>query len=178
MKTATKESILKLSIIMAIILTGAAVRFMDLPPNFSPVGAMAIFAGAFFTRRSWALALPLGVMLLSDLFLGFYSGIFYVYLAFGLSAMIGFYFLKNFSWGRFGATNLSCALLFFVVSNFGVWLTTPLYSKNFAGLVSCFEMAIPFFRNTLASQFFFAAVFFGVYELATRASGIKAKAAL
>lgn len=178
MKIETKTSAMKLGLILAVLFVGASFRFMDLPPNFSPIGAIALFAGAFLPRRLFALGLPLAVLFLSDLFLGFYPDAIFVYASFALCAFIGFQSLKKFSWIKFGISNLSCALSFFFITNLGVWLMTPLYSKNLSGLFTCFEMAIPFFRNTMASQFIFAAIFFGVYEFATKLSGLKTKPAL
>ena len=66
------------------------------------------------------------------------------------------------------AGTLSSSVLFFVITNFGVWFSGTMYTKTFEGLATCYVAAIPFFRNTLAGDVFYVAVLFGVYELALR----------
>jgi hypothetical protein len=101
-------------------------------------------------------------MLLSDIFIGFYSHIFFVYLSLCLITFIFFKVnlqinYKNlFIFGFFGS------LIFYLISNFGVWILSDLYEKNFSGLVTCYFLAVPFFKNTLFSTLIFSySAFFG-----------------
>jgi hypothetical protein len=152
----------------AVLTFGVLMRFFPHSPNFSPVGAISLFAGFYFSRRT-ALFLPLLLMLLSDIFLGFYELLVMasVYFSFLLTVLLGSYLkkkrqnkpLKVF----FGA--LLASLVFFLLTNFAVWAFTPWYSKDLGGLAQSYFMALPFFKNTLFSNFFYAFVFFGLYEL-------------
>ena len=60
------------------------------------------------------------------------------------------------------------SVLFFVVTNFGVWLVGDLYPRTLEGLVACYVAGIPFFRNTLAGDLLYAAVLFGGLAVAER----------
>jgi hypothetical protein len=158
-----------------LVLLAVASRLLPHAPNFTAVGACAFFAGFFFTRRREALAVPLAAMLLSDLVLGFHPILLWVYTAFVLSALLG-HALKDddrFSWGRVLLGNVGAALVFFFITNFGVWLGGDLYALTWPGLNECFEAALPFFRATLASQLFFGAGLFATHRfLQARREGL------
>jgi hypothetical protein len=141
-------------------------RLVPHPPNFTPVGAMGLFAGSYITvRRYWLV--PLLALLISDTFIGFYHPVTMVsvYLAFFICAMIGRkILLEHRSIVRIGATTLSASIIFFVLSNFGDWLSGFNYPLTWEGLVTCYVMAIPFFGNSLSGDFFYVALLFGIYE--------------
>lgn len=168
--------------------SGVALRLAcrDLP-NFAPVAAMALFAGYFFRSSILALLVPLSVMAISDWFLGGYQwGM--MALVYGMLALpVAFR-----SWLRRAfdlrqpqaiaplaglvSCGLASSLLFFVVTNFGVWCMFGTYDRSLAGLGHCYVAAIPFFRYTLAGDMSFAIMLFGSYALAlsaarTRTSG-------
>lgn len=136
-------------------------RVVPHPPNFTPLVAAALFSGA--VCRDWRLALlvPLSAMLLSDLWLGLHATLAFVYLGMALAVAIG-----NGLGSRrrpvllLGAATLS-AVLFFLISNFGVWLTQGLYPQSAAGLAACYLAALPFFTNTLVATLLWGAVLFG-----------------
>lgn len=159
----------RLLTLLAAILAAAALRLVPHPPNFSPIGAMALFSGAYLGRRgAVALIAPLGALLLSDLVLGFYSGMATVYFSVALIVIIGWLALKRVSPIRVGAAAVASSVLFFVLTNFGVWLSSGFYPRTMDGLVACYLAAIPFFQNTVAGDLFYAALLFGGFALLER----------
>jgi hypothetical protein len=150
---------------VALIFIGVALRLVPHMPNFAPVGAIALFGGALLGWRT-AVWLPLLVMILSDLMLGFYPGIQYTWAGFLLVALFGGLFRHARYLTRVVLGGIGGATLFFVVSNFGVWLSSGMYAHDIAGLGQCYTMALPFFRASLMADVFYAGVLFGIYELA------------
>jgi hypothetical protein len=130
-----------------------AVLFRLLPhlPNFTPITAIALFGGLYFTNKSMAYLVPLFIMVLSDLFLGFYSISIFVYAAFLLISFIGTQTKKPSVF-----TILLSSISFFIITNFGVWLMG--YPKTWTGFIECYTLAIPFFRNSLLGDFFYSGV--------------------
>jgi hypothetical protein len=130
-----------------------AVLFRLLPhlPNFTPITAIALFGGLYFTNKSMAYLVPLFIMVLSDLFLGFHSISIFVYAAFLLVSFIGTQTKKPSVF-----TILLSSIGFFIITNFGVWILS--YPKNWTGLIECYTLAIPFFRNSLLGDFFYSGV--------------------
>ena len=162
---------IKFIIAIALIVLSVASRFLSLPPNFSPIMAVALFSGVIFANRKLALLIPMAAMLISDIALGLHSTMVGVYLSFGLIAILGMR-IKNVSFkGVFGSSILA-ALLFFVITNFAVWCA-GWYGYTFEGLVTCYAMAIPFFRATLASSILYSGLLFGGFYLAARLSVIQ-----
>jgi hypothetical protein len=152
--------------ILSAILVAAVLRLVPHPPNFTPVGAMALFSGAYLGRRAMAFAAPLGALLLSDLVLGFYHGQATVYFSVALIVMIGMVALSRISPLRVGAAAIASSILFFVITNFGMWLFSGFYPRTLAGLEACYVAAIPFFQNTVAGDLFYAALLFGGFRIA------------
>ena len=143
------------------ILAAAASRLIPHPPNFSPIAALALFSGAQFADKRLAFFVPLAAMFLSDLIIGLHSLIPVIYSSFALIVCLGFWVQRNQNlWRICGAAFLG-ALLFFVTTNFGVWVMDSYYPKTGAGLAECFIAAIPFFWNTLASDLIYTVVLFG-----------------
>ena len=156
------NSVLLYGLVILVVLS----RLIPHPLNFTPIGALGLFAGAYIVdRRIWML--PLVALLLSDFFIGFYEPIamLFVYLGFALSAFLGRFMLseKRTSY-RLGGAAIASATLFFIVSNFGTWLTGMLYPVSIAGLIECYVMAIPFYGNTLMGDLFYVVVLFGTFE--------------
>ncbi|MCZ6804044.1 MAG: hypothetical protein O7D86_08955 [Proteobacteria bacterium] len=152
--------------LLILILVAAFSRLIPHPLNFTPIGALGLFAGAYIVdKRVWLL--PLCALLLSDFIIGFYNPIamLFVYLGFALSVFIGRLVLsEKRTTFRLGGAAITSATLFFIVSNFGTWLTGILYPISFAGLIECYVMAIPFYGNTLSGDLFYVVVLFGTYE--------------
>ncbi len=158
----------RLAAILTAILVAAALRLLPHPPNFTPIAAMALFGGAYLGRRWLAFAAPLGALLLSDLVLGFYAELVFVYLSTAAIVAIGWALAKRRTVLAVGLAALAGSVLFFAVTNFGVWLVMDYYPKTLAGLASCYVAAIPFFQNTLAGDLVFSALLFGGFALAER----------
>ena len=158
----------RLAAILSAILLAAALRLVPHPPNFSPIGAMALFGGAYFGRRALAFAAPLGALLLSDAIIGFHSGMPFVYGSVALIALIGWAVARRITLVSVAVAAVASSILFFAVTNFGTWLTSGMYPQNFAGLGACYVAAIPFFQNTLAGDLFFSALLFGGFALLER----------
>ncbi|MCL5003933.1 MAG: hypothetical protein M1352_01535 [Patescibacteria group bacterium] len=148
------------------ILLGALSRLLPHPPNFAPIAALALFGGAYLRKRD-AIIIPLLTMLVSDLILSGYYGptMFYVYGSFILIGLAGLWLRNHKSPFTILSSALLSSVLFFVVTNFGVW-AQGWYPHNLTGLIACYTAAIPFFRNTVLGDLSYTALFFGGFELA------------
>lgn len=165
-KLTKKGENLEFSIGLIFIFIAVVLRFLPHPPNFAPIEAMALFGGTYFSRRT-ALILPIAAMLISDIFIGFYQIpiMVFVYGSFLISVLLGFLIKKYKKWYTIGGSAILSAVLFFLITNFAVWAFSPWYAKTLSGIIQCYIMGLPFFRNTLLGDLFYAAVFFGAYEL-------------
>ena len=153
----------KFWVLTIMILAAAFTRLVPHPPNFTAVGAMALFGGAYFSEKKFAFIVPLIAMLLSDLIIGFHNGMLSVYLSFVLIVGIGIMLSRNIKFKNVVAASLISSILFFVLTNFQMWLLSPLYTKNVAGLVTCYTAAIPFFHYTILGDLFFVGILFGLF---------------
>ncbi|MFA6017057.1 MAG: DUF6580 family putative transport protein [Patescibacteria group bacterium] len=159
----TKTKIQKLISYTAIVLLAVVARLIPHAPNFAPIGGLALFSGSNFKNKI-AILIPLSAMFISDIFLGFHKTIPYVYASFVIIALIGG-LIKNGKWQSILKASLVSSVLFFLITNFGVWATGTMYQKNFAGLMQSYAFGIPFFRNTLISDLFYSFSFFYGYRL-------------
>lgn len=154
-----------ISVVLALVLY----RILPHPVNFTPVMALALFAGAKLDDRRMAFLLPLLAMLLSDLVIGFHSTMLFVYAGMALAVALGLLIRQRRGFVPVAAAALAGSLGFFVITNFGAWLYNPvLYSRDWAGLMSSYIAAIPFYQNSLLSDAVFTAVLFGGWALAER----------
>ena len=178
MKRPASENWVLLALVVAGVVCRVAFRGV---PNFAPVAAIALFAGYYASSRWIAAAVPVAILAVSDLFLGGYAWqtMLAVYALLTLPTFVGHWLqasegmypssttAKLF---RHGALLLGCSLapsiLFFVFSNLAWWASTSMYERTWTGLLQCYSQALPFFRNTLTGDLFFAAVLFGGYSLA------------
>ncbi len=168
------------SVIAGAILLAAVTRLIPHPPNFAPITAMALFGAASFIDKRVALLMPLLALFISDVCIeamhrmgqiaswGFYSGMGVTYTAFLLITLIGFLLRRRRSASTIAAATFAGSVVFFVVSNFGVWLTGILYPRTLEGLLSCYTAAIPFFPNTLLGDAVYSIVLFGGFAFAER----------
>ena len=154
----------KFLVLCTLIAAAAFTRLIPHPPNFTAVGAMALFGGAYFTNKKLAFAVPLIAMVLTDLILGYHSTIIAVYLAFALTVVIGMTIKKKKVLNIITAA-ISAAVLFFLITNFAFWTTGVLYPITFTGLIECFTAAIPFFGYDLLGNLIYAGAMFGIFEL-------------
>jgi len=151
--------------ILIIIILAAVTRLIPHPPNFTPLIAIGLFGGAYIHNRSLAVLIPIGAMFLSDLFLGFHGTVYFVYGSLLLVTILGMLLIKKITIRNYTIAALSSSFLFFLITNFGVWLTSSYYPKNIQGILSCYTMALPFLGNTLAGTLLYSSVMFGGYEL-------------
>ena len=150
-------------IIPFIILFAALSRLIPHPPNFTPIIAMGIFGGIYMKDYRQALLIPLCGMFFSDLILGYHGMIPWVYLSLILITHIGTRLKSKVNFVNCTASIIGGSLLFFLISNFGVWFIGG-YENSISGLIICYTMAIPFFHNTLAGSAVYGAIMFGGYE--------------
>ncbi len=151
-----------------------AARFFPHLPNFTPIGAFALFTGVYLAPKTkWALCLPLLILLLSDLFIGFYEIqiMALVYGSFLMYGALGLWISQKKNPVAIVAGTFGGALIFFLITNFGVWAFSSLYEQSFAGLMNAYVLAIPFFRPTLLGDLFYTGLFFGAYEVILRYEG-------
>jgi hypothetical protein len=162
-------------VLAALILVATLLRLAPLPANFSPIAAIALFAGAMFAKNRWVgLTVPLVALVLSDLVIGFHATQPFVYGSYALIALLGRGLINNKDgerpvWSAVGVSSLAASAVFFLVSNFGVWVEGILYPRTGSGLVACYLAAVPFFWNTLVSDLAFTFGLFGAWAFAVKA---------
>jgi hypothetical protein len=164
-----------LGVALGLVLLAMLGRFVSIHGlgNFTPVGAVALFAGCYLKDRKLALLVPFTALLLTDCVIGLHSLLPVVYACFGFTVWLGMRLAsapegsveKHVQPKRVLGGALLSALCFFVVTNFAVWASTSMYAHTGAGLVQCFTMALPFFRNDLAGTLVYSALLFGGYAL-------------
>lgn len=142
-----------------IILLAVIARLLPHPPNFAPISGLALFSGSHF-KNKFSFLIPLSAMFFSDIFLGLHQTIAYVYFSFLIIYFIGRTFLTKKTFLRIIFSSLFSSIIFFLITNFGVWHLTSMYPKTFNGLFQSYIMALPFFRNTFFSDIFYSLSFF------------------
>ncbi len=154
--------------LVLMVLVAAFSRLIPHPWNFTAIGAIALFGGAHFTSRWASLVLPLAALVLSDFVLGLHDVMPFVYLGFLLSVVIGWALREERGAVRVGTYTLAASAIFFIVSNFGVWVMSGFYAMNLQGLIECYVKAIPFLGNQVAGDLFFTSVLFAGYAFAKK----------
>jgi hypothetical protein len=164
--------------IAGLIVLAALTRLLPHPPNFAPITAMAVFGGIVYCYRRSALIAPLVALLLSDLARevlyrcgwstdwGFYKGMWVVYGTTLLVALLARLAHGTRSPLKIAGVTLAGSVVFFLVTNFGIWVGSTRYPQTAEGLMTCYTMALPFFRNALLGDAFFATLLFGGWALA------------
>lgn len=150
--------------LVLMILVAAFSRLIPHPWNFTAIGAMALFGGAYFPSKKLSLIIPMAALVLSDLILGFHNMMVFVYAAFLLTVVIGWTLREERSALKIGTLALVTSSIFFLISNLGVWLTQAMYPMTGAGLIQCYVAAIPFFDNQVLGDLFFSTILFSAYE--------------
>ncbi len=164
------------ALIIAIVVIAIVSRIIPHYPNFTAMGAVALFGGAYLGRKA-AFLVPLAALFVSNLLLNnwiyaefvdgfqlFNVGSLWIYGAFVLITLLGMGILTKVNPGRFLGASVGAAVIFLLVTNFGVWMSSVAFPKTWTGLIACYTAAIPFFWNTLMGNLAFGAVMFGVYE--------------
>lgn len=144
--------------------------------NFSSIGAVALFGGAYFKDHLKAFAFPILSLFLSDFILsvtifskyssGFlYEGWYWTYIAFALMVLVGRVLLKKVNVVNLLASTLSIVLIHWLVTDLGVWINNPAYTQDLAGYWSCLVKAIPFEIRFLEGTIIYGALLFGAFEI-------------
>lgn len=176
MKQQAADNQLRFIVLALLILGIAFVRLLSLPfPNVHPLAAMALFGAAYFRSKVMAYVVPLAALFITDLFVGFHSLMPFVYGSFVLIGVIGFSLRGHIKPMPVVLATLTGSILFFLITNFGVWLMGTMYPMTVDGLLMCYTAALPFFRNTLIGDFFFVGVLFGGFALMRQRFPVLAK---
>lgn len=165
----------RIFILGAIIIGAALTRLIPHPMNFAPLGAMALFGSAYLSKNSIGLVATMMAWFISDLVLNnfvyaasgftlFTEGSVFIYGSIVLIYLLGKGLLKEVTLPRMLGGSLGASVIFFLLSNFGVWMSGYGYPMTAEGLVACYVAAVPFFQNTLFGDLFYAAVLFMLYE--------------
>lgn len=164
-----------------ILIIGAlAVRFMPHAVGFSPLLAICMFGGAHYQNKAAGLLIPLAGIWLTDILLNnfiyaqymngftlFYQGFYFQYAAFLLTGLLAVgLFNKKITLLRIAGGALGAGVLFYLVSNFGVWATGTMYPPTWSGLVACYAAGLPFLKSSLVANAIFSTVLFGAVYLA------------
>lgn len=178
---------MKKYILIAVVLLAALTRIIPHPWNFTGVGALALFSGAFLEKRWQAVGLTWLAMFVGDLLLGFHATMPFTYGALALVTFLGrwnqsgalslitqksSYIYRFFSWL---ATSLVGSGIFFLVSNFGVWVTSGIYESNLAGLMECYLMGLPFLERQVLGDLIYLGAMLLVTGFAFNRSFIRAR---
>lgn len=154
---------------ISLIVLGFLSRLIIHLPNFTPVLSIALFSGVYLKSKKQAFLTPLFLLAISDIVIGFHHTMIYTWASVVLISGLGLWLKQNKSLTNILGVSLASSILFFVVSNLGVWLVGGLYPLTLAGLVNCFVLAVPFFAGTLISTIVYSFILFGLYEvIATR----------
>ena len=167
-----------------IIIIAVLIRLFPHPPNFAPIAAMALFGGTYLNKK-YSIAIVFGTLILSDYLLlyinpfssqllnfskiyspaaMFHSTTIFVYGSFLLVALLGVWLRSHKSFKNILTASLSSSILFFLVTNFGVWAQGA-YGGDITGLWQSYVMGIPFFKNTVVGDLFYVGLFFGSFEI-------------
>ena len=136
-------------IIIGLIVLAILTRLIPHPPNFAPITGIALFSAINFNNRFFKFFVPLISLVIFDLIIGFSLINIFVYLSFIVIVLVGNHFKKI----KLKSVLIS-SIVFFIISNFGVWLIG--YPKTVSGIVMCYTAAIPFFINTILGDLFYS----------------------
>ncbi|MCM8779907.1 MAG: hypothetical protein NC914_02015 [Candidatus Omnitrophica bacterium] len=150
-------------LVLILIVSGIFLRLVPHAPNFTPVAAIALFSAAYLNKR-YAFTIPLIVMVISDLLVGLHDVVIFTWGGFILVTFLGLWIKKRKNVFRIISLSLVSSLLFYLVSNFGVWVM-GWYPHTLGGLIECYVLALPFLRNFTFATVLYTAIFFGIYEL-------------
>jgi len=151
---------------LSLIIIGILLRLAPHAPNFTPIAAIALFSGAYL-KKKYALFVPLVLIVTSDLIIGMHDIVFFTWGSFILITLLGFWLKKQKTAVAVISTSLVSSLIFYLITNFGVWLA-GWYPRNLKGLLDCYVMALPFLRDFAISTLLYAGAFFLAYGLVAR----------
>ena len=150
---------------LGLIILLALSRLIPHPPNFTPILGMAVFSGAIINKKIVAYLVPLAAMLLSDLYLGFHSGMPIIYFTLVICVLIGTFIESRVTILNSILGITAGVLVFYLITNFTVWYGSGMYENSFSGLITCYVMGLPFLQNTFISSLIYGMGAFLIYEV-------------
>ena len=154
---------------IGMVVLAAGARLLPHPWNFTPVIAMALFAGSHARKTVIAALATLSALVLSDVILGFSGELWFVYAATLVPVLLGRLIRNKPGVAAVGSAALASSLSFFVITNFMVWATGGLYPHTAAGLAASFVAGVPFYQSQVLGDAFYTVSLFGGYALLSRA---------
>ena len=145
---------------LGLIALGIAARALPHPPNVTPLTAIALLGGVYLGKR-WGMLLPLAILAVSDVLIGWHPTVPFTWSAFALTGLLSWWVRKQPGMARIVLAAFGGSWLFFLITNFGVWAATDLYPKTAAGVWQCYVAALPFWRNSLVGDVVCTAALFG-----------------
>lgn len=171
----------KVIFIGGLVFLAALSRLLPHPPNFTAVASIGLFAGALLGSRFLKVFIPFIAMFITDLFINnvvyadyqdgftfFTEGFVFIYFPILLIALFGNKLVQKLNIKNIVVGSVLSSAIFFLISNFGVWVSGTTYPISAEGFIACYTAAIPFFANTLIGTLFFSGVIFGAYQLAEK----------
>ena len=168
----------KIILILSLLIIGVVGRLVPHPPNVTPIIAIALLAAHAFKNKWIAILIPLTGMWISDLminnylyagyydkFVFFSNGSLWIYGAILFAVLIGKVLIKHIKLSTVFLSSFSASFFFFIITNFGVWLSSMMYPKSLLGLIECYTLAIPFFGNALIGDLIYSVALFTGYSL-------------
>ena len=158
---------MKINLIMPTILFGLLVlsRMITDIPNFTATIALVMFTGYLIQNRLLSILIILTSQVVSDLYLGIYSSMIFVYAAYISIVLLSPIIMNKINTKSVIFSSIISPSIFFIISNFGVWLTGSMYTFNLSGLITCYVAGIPFFDESLISTILFALTIFSIMKL-------------
>ena len=164
-------------VVSLLIIILAFSRLIPHIPNFSPLGAICLFGAANFHRKWQAFFIPIFATWIGDLYLNnyvynqgqedfiwFYQGFYWQYMSYVIIALLGLILFKNkINASKILGGAIGASLLFFFISNLGVWTIGKMYPKSFSGLINCYIAGLPFIKGTLIGNLFYTPIMFYSY---------------
>ena len=150
---------------LGLIILLALSRLIPHPPNFTPILGMAVFSGAIINKKIVAYLVPLAAMLLSDLYLGFHTGMPIIYFTLAICVLIGTFIESRVTILNSILGITAGVLIFYLITNFTVWYGSGMYENSFSGLITCYVMGLPFLQNTFISSLIYGMGAFLIYEV-------------
>lgn len=173
----TQKNNTRFVVLSTAILVAALSRLIPHPSNYTAIGAMALFGGCYFSDKRSAYIVTILALFLSDVILNSfvyghtltltYAGFLWIYASFIFTVILGT-FIKKVSVSNVLVMGIIAALLHWIITDFAVWMGSPIYTKNFAGMLECYTAALPYLRNMLLANIVFSGIMFGAYELAQK----------
>ncbi len=154
--------------VFVLIIIAVFSRLIPHPWNLTAVGSVALFSGAYLKPRNLGFAVPLLAFLITDLILGVHNTMLFTYAAVAICSFLGIRYLQKPKPASVLGMSFASSLIFFVISNFGVWVVGGFYPLTAQGLLNCFVMAVPFFQGQIIGDLLHSALLFGVYAVVAK----------